>query len=251
MEDELKKYYNDVVKLASDAISDAMTQKKSTKNLLISICLALKIRNSCSAIAHLLDLGFVHDSRVLLRSCADAIIVLHEAISNNDIWEHMQADEYERVKVLSKKQNEYQLALNRTPSPEMLKHFDEISAKYSELKKKQLNIKDLAVKHNCLSEYYFFAATANGYVHNTPNVLSKYLKYNKEGKFVEGFIQQPNIEDQYLLADIAITILFKVTLLFSNIFDSNKIQILNNLRNEYLKYIEPILSKSIKDTQEQ
>jgi hypothetical protein len=250
MEDELKKYYNYSVKLASEAISDAM-QKRIDKNILISICLALKIRNSCSSIVHLLDLGFVHDSRIILRSCAEALIILHEAIQNKNVWDNIQADEYERVKVLLNKQIEYQLVLNKSPYSEMCKTLEKVKSKYTELKKKQFDIKELAAKHNCLSEYYFYAATANGYVHNTPNVLSKYFKYNREEDVVEEFINLPNCEDQYIIADIAISMLYKVTLLFSQFYDTNKIGHLNTLHKEYQIFINPIFSKFVEDNKGQ
>jgi hypothetical protein len=146
----------------------------------------------------LLDDGFVHDARTLLRTIAEATVYFHEAMANKDFKEAYRVEDVDRVRRLNNRRIELETITKGTVSQETQNEAEAAQKQWRQLREGKLDLGTLAKNHNCINEYFVFHALNHPFVHSLPNAISKYFTYDKDANKVE-WIQMPGEKD---IADV-------------------------------------------------
>lgn len=153
MKSKLRKLWEIGDSLCRNVIQNAGSKKGLKPNEILAICLAIKIQNSCTAILLLLENDFVHDSKILLRTVAEAIILLGSSLDDPDFMEHYHLEGLTRKSLLFKKMLNGKIWNEADLTEEQKSIRDQTNIELSESLNKS-TLRKLADKNGFQFEYY-------------------------------------------------------------------------------------------------
>lgn len=189
-------YWGRAMKLAAKIIGKARSDRKFEKHEILALCLASRIQNSSSAVKLLVEQHLIHDAKAVLRTLAEALILLAGALNKEDFMDLYYGQELERKKRITNKMvrggvwNQAEFTQERI---EAIKKTNEDLKRY-----KAINLGDLADESGLKLEYYYIHNACSGEVHHLPHTMEKYIQVDQRGKTVH-FIAYPELEDSQLL----------------------------------------------------
>jgi hypothetical protein len=209
-------FWNRAMKIAEDCIYKARKKNKFMKNEILAICFSFRIINSSRSIEKLLELGFVHDSKSILRTMVDALIQFGASLKHPDFMDEYHMEGLDRKDRIFKKMTRSGNWNHDNFSPEQLDAQRIITEELD--RKKGVNIEKLAKVLDLHFEYYHLHNSCSSEVHHLPFTMAEYIIISEDKKAVE-FIESPAQEDTQLVLCAAYGCVLKLAAFLNDHFE--------------------------------
>ena len=166
----------------------------------LAFAFALKIRNSCNSINHLLNNSLVHDSKSILRTIAEACVYFIASISDEEFMKQFHLEELDRKRRVLKKLLEVRKIEKNENIGNLLKHKKIVQNEINSSKKKfkKETLKELSIKYNMYDLYYYLDNVCSSQIHSLPCCMDKYIKKSEEDQTIS-FYKLPELKDTKLV----------------------------------------------------
>jgi hypothetical protein len=208
-------YLNQAEVLAREAIQEVRGKRSFQPNEILAVCFAFRILNSSSGIKLLVEGGLVHDAKSILRTMAEAVILLAGSLQTKGFMNLFNGEDLDRRSRLFKKMKRSGLTDDRT-TPEDEEKYQQISQKLKQSKK--IDLEKIAQELDLKYEFYRLHSACSSEVHHLPQTMDEYVRINVGSRTLYGFVDKPALEDSQLVVWSAFDCVLKVAHFFERSF---------------------------------